>query len=282
MKTTLSVKTRKTGSRETPKGGSPDALTEILEAILQNEASANPEIPVVRLKSTDSTYNPNQDRIILIRRNPFAKTSEYERTIKDVNFKSLKQFCQAGVGHLYPMGYREAAELNLIDVVHGEMRAKYKDYRNLYFKHLDAVAKFNEETVFENSPEDTAYQRALWDIKQSEIELDKVSVVENMERYQKLNAEIEQGSIITDLGNQIILQAMILAMCDAMPSASKTLLPEKLRHNLRNAVTDKQVIDLAQLNEIEKMPKTEPGITNGIRSTIQDCARKLAALLSQG
>ena len=280
MKKTLSVgnRSRKPTARAHPDESLNNKLYEALDSLLQAESQEKPDVPAVRLKSTDSTYNPGHERIILIRRNPFPKSSEYERTVTQVNFRSLKQWCLAGIGDLYPRECREEAELNLLDTVHGEIRAKYKDSRNLYFKHIDVVAKFNEEIVHEYSESDLEYKRAQWDVKQSEIELDKVSAVENMDRYQRLHSEMRRGWIITKKGRQMVIQAMLLAMCDALPSSEKIHLPEKIRHNLRTAVAAKEVMDPGQLEGLADIPTTEPGVSDGIKAAIQDCAEKLINL----
>jgi hypothetical protein len=282
VKKTLSLgaKSRKPAGKPTPGPAKSKTLLECLEALLENEQSVQSDIPPVRLKSTEGTYNPNQERIILIRRNPYAKTSEYERVISQVNFRSLKQWCQAGIGSLYPQECREEAELDFVDAVHGEMRAKYKDSRNLYFKHLDAVAKLNDEIAYEHKPCDPEYKRAQWDVQQTEIELDKVAAVENMERYQKLESEMRQGNIVTAKGRQMVLQAMILALCDALPTADKTHLPERLRHNLRTAMAEKQVLDAAQFAPLAELPVAEEGISRGLETTIRDDADRLVRLIT--
>lgn len=278
MKKTLSLKSQGRQPKPQPKsvGALEKHLKETLESILANEEQNQTGTPVVRLKSSEGTYNPNQERIILIRRNPFANNSEYQRAITQVNYRSLKQFCMAGIGHLYPDSCRESAELNLLDAVHSSMRAKYKDARNLYFKHLDAVAKLNDEVAYEYTPNDPEYQRAQWDADQSEIELNKVAAVESMDRYQTLSAELSEGNIITKKGRQLVLQAMMLAMCDALPSREKVDLPEKLRHDLRTAVTEKNVVDLNQYENLVKLQDLgKCSMAKGINIVIQDCARQL-------
>lgn len=272
MKKTMSLKGRSPSKPPRPEPSG--ELTAILEATLATELAAQPDCPVVRLKSTEGTYNAKGERVILIRRTPFAKMSEYEPALTRVCFKALRQWCNAGIGDLFPAEYREAAELDLIDMVHQDMRFKYKESRNAHLKHKDLVARLVEEIEPEYGREHIDYCRTDWAAYQAELELNRASAVEGMDRYQSLLTALTQGCIITQRGTLMVIQAMLLAMCDALPSAELTDLPDGGRHRLREAMETKDLVSEDLIQAFVSLP-AGPWANEGSRTCIRQCAQQL-------
>lgn len=244
------------------KGASIEAeLDELLNSVEDGDAS-----PAVRLKSTDTTYNVTGDRVILIRRNPFAGNGEYEPADKHANEKSLRQWASAGILSQYPSEHRVFAERDLIRTINEKSRYDKKDSRNAWSKYATALARFQDETQHEFSPDSREYQKEEWTIANCEREVDMLHESSAMDRLARFTHALKDKIVTTPEGVSSARSAQLLAMLDSLPVSQAALIPSELRSELAVALTnmtgtshlmleklDSVVIDWDQVEATETM-----------------------------
>ncbi|WP_273208869.1 hypothetical protein [Marinobacter subterrani] len=220
--------------------------------------------PVVRLKSTDATYNAAGERVILIRRNPFPEKSEYEPAVKYAGHRSLKQWVYAGVSEQYPEEHRLFAERDLLRVINEQARVEFKASRNAWSRYKAACSRFDDEIQHEFSAEDREYKKAQWMIDSAAHEVDMLHEAAGMDRLARITHALQERLIETAEGIRSARVAQILALMDSLPIEQSDWIPENLRSELAVAVTnmtETAPLMLQKLNELridwQKAEETE-------------------------
>lgn len=194
--------------------------------------------PVVRLKSTDATYNATGERVVLIRRNPFAEQSEYEPAATHAGEKSLRQWVNAGVSQYYPREHRVFAERDLIRVINERSRQDNKASRNAWSKFVAARTHFQEEIENNHNPDSREYLKAEWGIQSLEREVDMLHEAAAMDRLARITHAVQDELIITEDGLQSARTAQLLALIDSLPLKQANRVPPELRSELAVAITN--------------------------------------------
>lgn len=194
--------------------------------------------PVVRLKSTDATYNAAGDRVVLIRRNPFAEQSEYEPAITYAGEQSLRQWVSAGVSQHYPEEHRSFAERDLIRAINERSRQDNKASRNAWSKFVAANTHFQEEIEPTCEPDSKEYLKALWAIRTLERDVDMLHEAAAMDRLARITHAIQDELIITPEGLQSARAAQLLALIDSLPLKQGNRIPPELKSELAVAITN--------------------------------------------
>ncbi|WP_157133372.1 hypothetical protein, partial [Marinobacter sp. ELB17] len=189
-----------------------DQLTELL-----SHQEREGDAPAARLKSTDATFNASGERVILIRRNPFAEKSEYEPAATAAGAKALKQWVNAGLSELYPNDHRVFSERDLIRTVNEAARQDKNESRNAWSRYTDANTTFIEEIVHVFDEQSRVYRKAQWTITNKAREVNMLHEAAAMNRLAHITYLIKDQYIITPDGIKSARAAQMLALIDSLP-----------------------------------------------------------------
>lgn len=214
-----------------------ESIEDNLEQLLV-AAKDETQSPTVRLKSTDATYNVRGDRVILIRRNPFAMNGEYEPAEKYANEKALTQWVNAGVGDQFPDDQRIHAERDLVRTINEKSRHKNKESRNAWSKYKSALDIFTDEVQHEHSEDSREYRKAKWQLSSYERDVDMLHEASAMDRLARLTHALQDKIIKTEWGIKSARSAQLLALLDSLPMNQWSLIPKDLKTELAVATTN--------------------------------------------
>jgi len=278
---TLSLNTRTPVRNTNPVKRNP-SLKEALEELMAEAANHDensPFSPVVRLKSMDPRNNAGGQRVIMIRRTPYAMRSEYEQALTTVSFGALLQWYHAGVIHRFPQEYRELAERDIVNHVHEQNKRSFRSAHSIRKRYEDLTGLFEDEIVHEHQPGDFEYERVKWQIEQTELELFDANAPDNFSRYTKFAHALESGLIQSASATKLVVQGMLLALCDTYPANRVKALPEGARGMLRRAIIDQRT-DLENPKLVQALADLEKGdwLIEGTNEGIRQCAKHLLSL----
>lgn len=210
------------------------------------------DIPAARLKSTDSTYNAAGARVVLIRRNPFAETGEYEPAATNAGAKALKQWVNAGLSDQYPEEYRVFSERDLIRTVNETARQENKDSRNAWSRYTTVNTRFTEEIKPQFAPDTREYRKAQWSIDNCIREVDTLHEAAGMNRLARITSLVKDGYTITPAGIASARAAQMLALIDSLPMSQTRWINADLRTELAVSITTMTPVSTLMLGKLKE------------------------------
>lgn len=212
------------------------SLAPHLIALLDVKPKSSIELPVARIKSQDTTYNPDQLDIVLIRRNPLPMSNEYDVAISEPNGMSLYQWVRAGVAHLFPEEYRVEAEFHAIELALQESAATNKRadrLRKRYYRQKEDA----EVAQYESTATDYDKERLAHIARRTHDEMEVANSIEAFDRFFRLDQLMRDNMIVTLAGRLRVLQYKVLSVWDTVYESQrcKSALPSKAGARLRKA-----------------------------------------------
>ncbi|KXS55336.1 MAG: Uncharacterized protein AWU57_322 [Marinobacter sp. T13-3] len=207
----------------TPEAYAP-SIKDDLEAVLAG-VSEDDHRPPVRLKNNGHPDYATDERIILIRRNPYPHPDEYQPAHTEASERALKQWVNAGIGDQFPAEHRLFAEKDLVRTINDNIRLKHKESKRAWNKYSAHNLKFQEETVHEFSPGEPEYERGRWQVKHLEQDADLQHEISGYDRLATLTHALTDGYIVTAEGRQFARSAQLLALVDTLPVEQVGWLP---------------------------------------------------------
>lgn len=236
----------------TPEAYGP-SIQDNLEALLA-DAKNDSERPSVRLKSSNHPDFATNERIFLIRRNPFPHMDEYQPAHTEASQRSLIQWIHAGIGDEFPAAHRVFAEKDLVRTLHDNARIRNKESKRAWNKYASQNIKFQDEIAHEFDSDNPEYLRGLWQTKHLEQDTDLQHEISGLDRLANLTQALTHRYIITQEGRKFARAAQLLAMIDALPVEQVSwILPEirtELAVNLNGMTQPKNRV----LRELKNTP----------------------------